>query len=101
MIMIQDYLHLAPRFIRDIFKDGELELKLLHPDEYKEIESIAKILEQETYIVLMLNYAYEIGEVLCTSIVAKQADGTIIHGRNLDFAFPDAMRNASFIGDFY
>jgi len=38
--------------------------------------------------------------VFCTSIVARQADGTIIHGRNLDYASPDEMRDTAFIGKF-
>ena len=40
-------------------------------------------------------------DALCTSIVARQADGTIIHGRNLDFGFADAMRKASYVAEFY
>lgn len=27
-------------------------------------------------------------------------DGTLVHGRNLDFAFPDVMRNITFIARF-
>lgn len=62
---------------------------------------MAEILGYDTYIILLLNYAFELGDALCTSIVARQPDGKIIHGRNMDFAFPDAMRNASYIGQFY
>eukprot|EP00057_Strongylocentrotus_purpuratus_P006364 XP_011660838.1 PREDICTED: N-acylethanolamine-hydrolyzing acid amidase [Strongylocentrotus purpuratus] len=36
----------------------------------------------------------------CTSIVAQDANGTIWHGRNLDYNFTDAMRNISAIIDF-
>jgi penicillin V acylase-like amidase (Ntn superfamily) len=38
---------------------------------------------------------YEL-ESFCTSIVAKKTDGTIIHGRVLDFDFPDQMRPITF-----
>jgi len=44
----------------------------------------------------MMNYAFELGDALCTSVVARQADGTIIAARNLDFAFADAVRNITF-----
>lgn len=49
---------------------------------------------------LVLNYLYEF-EAFCTSIITKSADGTILHGRNLDFAYPDEMRDITFIGNFY
>jgi len=51
-------------------------------------------------IALTLNYLYEM-QAFCTSIVSRMPDGTIIHGRNLDFDFSDEMRNISFIAQFY
>mmetsp|Transcript_30555 Transcript_30555/g.29991 ORF Transcript_30555/g.29991 Transcript_30555/m.29991 type:complete len:84 (-) Transcript_30555:560-811(-) len=51
------------------------------------------------YQALFLNYIYEL-QAYCTSIVARQADGTIIHGRNLDFEPTDPMRDLTFIADF-
>jgi len=62
---------------------------------------MADILGVDHYIALMLNYAFELGDALCTSIVARTPSGKVIHGRNMDFAFPDAMRNATYIGQFY
>lgn len=35
-----------------------------------------------------MNFAYEISTIsapMCTSIIVRNGDGTIIHGRNLDF----------------
>jgi len=40
-------------------------------------------------------------QAFCTSIVARQPDGTILHGRNLDFDFADEMRNVTFVAQFY
>ena len=37
----------------------------------------------------------------CTSIVTTQADGKIIHGRNLDYNFPDYLRNLTVRAEFY
>jgi len=48
---------------------------------------------------LLLNYIYEIS-VYCTSIVGRAADGTIIHGRNLDFEPTEAMRENTYIAQF-
>jgi len=99
--MVNDYLHLCPRFVRSFFESNEDVIKMRHLENYEEITGMATILELDSYILLMLNYAFELGKALCTSIVARQADGKIIHGRNMDFGFPDAMRNASYVGQFY
>lgn len=99
--MMDDYLHLAPRFLRNFFKDNEEVIKLRHLEEYAEIVSISNIVELDTYLVLMLNYAFELHQALCTSIVARTPEGKIIHGRNMDFGFADAVRNATYIGEFW
>jgi len=49
----------------------------------------------------MLNYAFELHQALCTSVVARMPDGHVIHGRNLDFGFADTMRNSTFRAQFY
>jgi len=99
--MADDYLHLVPGFVRSFFESNEQVIKLRHMGNYEEIQSISNIIGFNSYVMLMLNYAFELGDALCTSIIARQPDGTLIHGRNMDFAFPDAMRNASYIGQFY
>ena len=50
--------------------------------------------------LLMAQYINELS-AFCTSVVAYQADGTIFHGRNLDFLFAPTMRNITFQGEFY
>jgi N-acylethanolamine-hydrolysing acid amidase len=46
--------------------------------------------------VVALNLAYELS-ALCTSIVASTEDGTLLHGRNLDFGdgsqFTETLQN--------
>jgi N-acylethanolamine-hydrolysing acid amidase len=37
---------------------------------------------------------------MCTSIVAQTVNGTIYHGRNLDYNFPDLLRDLTIIVDF-
>lgn len=46
-----------------------------------------------------MNFLYEL-ESWCTSIVAKQPDGQIIHSRNLDFDFADNMRKMTYRAKF-
>jgi len=95
--MLNDFVHLSPRFIRDFFEDHSKFINLRHHEYYEEVQGYAAALGFEASLLLMLNYAFELGEALCTSIVARTADGRIIHGRNQDFAFTDAMRNATFM----
>jgi penicillin V acylase-like amidase (Ntn superfamily) len=37
----------------------------------------------------------------CTSIVAQQKDGQIIHGRNLDYEFSPELQNLTYIAEYY
>jgi len=50
--------------------------------------------------MVLVNLAYEV-KAWCTSIVAKQADGTIIHGRNMDFPLTDYLRNMTYRAEFW
>jgi len=99
--LVDDYMHLVPRFLRNFFESNMDVIKVRNLQHYREVDGIAKIVGKETWVIFMLNYAFELSDVLCTSIVARQADGTVIHGRNMDFAFPDASRNATYIAKFY
>lgn len=99
--VMHDYLKLAPAFMEDFFKEHEHLIKLRHYEYYREVEGIAKILDEDIHLVLMLQYAQELEYALCTSIVARKPNGHVIHGRNLDFAFADAVRNATYIAKFY
>ena len=48
---------------------------------------------------VLLNALYEI-EAYCTSIIAKGADGSIIHQRNLDFGNTNKMRKITYSATF-
>lgn len=56
--------------------------------------------------VVLGNTIYEVkafghgGNKACTSIVAEAVNGTIYHGRNLDFMFNDVLRNVTIIVDY-
>ena len=44
---------------------------------------------------LKLNFRF------CTSIVAQQKNGQIIHGRNFDYDFSSDLQNVTFIAEYY
>jgi len=47
-----------------------------------------------------MNYVYEY-IAYCTSIIAKETDGTIMHMRILDFGFAELQKVQTYIGEFY
>jgi len=55
-----------------------------------EIKGIARCINATLDDVVFLNLFYEFSAA-CTSIVAKDSTGRIIHGRNLDFDFQEAL----------
>lgn len=48
----------------------------------------------------MVNYVYEFTS-FCTSLIAKQEDGLVVHMRMLDFDFPDETRQLTYTAEFY
>ncbi|ETO10751.1 hypothetical protein RFI_26627, partial [Reticulomyxa filosa] len=55
------------------------------PNDYGiEIEGLSAYTEVEVAKLIIVNSAYELSG-LCTSIVAQNTDGSMYHGRNLDF----------------
>lgn len=75
-------------------------LYLNQRERYLEFEGIAEALGVPTSRVIAANYAYEY-VAFCTSIIAKEKDGSIMHMRILDFISPDLQKNQTFIGEFY
>ena len=37
----------------------------------------------------------------CMGIIAEEQNGKIIHGRNLDYDFPEYLQNVTYIAKFY
>ena len=44
---------------------------------------------------IMINYVYEF-LTFCTSVIVRLPDGTIVHGRNLDFNFAKDMQSITY-----
>jgi hypothetical protein len=65
-----------------------------------EFEGIAEALGVSTSRLIAVNYILEYIS-FCTSIIAKEKDGTIMHMRILDFSFPELQKAQTYIGEFY
>ncbi|XP_038059907.1 N-acylethanolamine-hydrolyzing acid amidase-like [Patiria miniata] len=67
-----------------------------------EIRGVANYFEMDIGEVVFLNvlYSFSATTTSCTSIVAQDSDGNIWHGRNLDFAFTEVLRNLTAEIDF-
>jgi hypothetical protein len=70
------------------------------PEKYMEFEGIAEALGVATSRLIEINYVYEYMS-FCTSIIAKEKEGTIMHMRILDFTFPELQKAQTYIGEFY
>jgi hypothetical protein len=70
-----------------------------HREWYMEIDGIARELEKETKYAVLINFIFEFVSY-CTSIIAKQMDGTLIHMRLLDFGLTEDLKNITYIGSF-
>ena len=68
------------------------------PELYKELEGIVAGINDPDFTVAHAVYTNACYEIVawCTSIIAKQANGEIIHARNLDYGFEDLMRALTF-----
>jgi len=100
LIILNLYLEELPDFLVSMFGFLAPTIKLHQHEHFLEIQGISEVVEVDIDQVLLLNYLYEL-QAFCTSIVAKAADGTLMHGRNLDFSFADQMRDLTYVANWY
>ena len=107
LTMLEDVETLLPKKVLDIVSiigDEEVEDILLYGSE---MVGIAKAVDRPANHVLLANIFYELtayghgGDGGATSIVAEDINGTIFHGRNLDFKFTDTLRDLTITVNFY
>jgi hypothetical protein len=60
---------------------------------------MAEVLHTKETLLLLIQYVYELF-AFCTSTIAYDSSGLIHHGRNLDFPFPQMMREAAYEAHF-
>ena len=75
---------------RDYFQKQEQYIANTNPETYEIMKSLATVLELPTYQTVGVNSIVDFSS-FCTSIVARNGNGTILHARNLDFDFPTMM----------
>lgn len=109
--VIDEIKHTVPKFIRSLlwWIDEKILLRKF-PEEYaRELQGIAARSGLRVGEVVGINIFYDItafrrGHIMtnvgCTSIVAEDFSGKIIHGRNLDYEMPSLLRNLTIIADF-
>eukprot|EP01090_Pellita_catalonica_P002777 TRINITY_DN1236_c0_g2_i1.p1 TRINITY_DN1236_c0_g2~~TRINITY_DN1236_c0_g2_i1.p1 ORF type:complete len:454 (+),score=73.02 TRINITY_DN1236_c0_g2_i1:25-1362(+) len=82
---------------------GELILQFFPTEYAEEIRGGAEALGIQPGLLAWANLGYELSDA-CTSIVAQNAKGEILHARNLDFGaglgFSNALRNMTFQATF-
>ena len=81
------FFHSVPPQFRNFFKDNLSLFRKVNDHVYDAMESLANITGLEHYETMLVNSIVDFSS-FCTSIVARKADKTIIHARNLDFDFP-------------
>lgn len=99
----------VPAVVIDIVSIIEADIEKYIPYPYNlEIVGIATNAQVTVGEVVLGNTIYELtafghggtGGLACTSIVAEALNGTIYHGRNLDYTFADVLRNMTITVDF-
>jgi N-acylethanolamine-hydrolysing acid amidase len=93
--VINQYLELIPWPVQLIMKEVAGMFWWVQPEYYQELIGMSPGLGIDPKMILLSQYAYEFS-AFCTSVLAYDSNGTIIHGRNLDFAFAPAMRNITY-----
>ncbi|XP_043551625.1 N-acylethanolamine-hydrolyzing acid amidase-like isoform X2 [Chiloscyllium plagiosum] len=84
---------IAPKWVVSIIELLAHQLSWILPQPYEtEIQGLSKALDLSLGEGLLINLAYELSS-FCTSIVVQDTKGNIYHGRNLDYAFSDALRS--------
>ena len=107
-ILLKEFEQMVPPEVIELASFIGLEVEKYIPYPYNmEIVGIATESGMTVGEMVLANVYYEAtafgrkdGRKACTSIVAEAEDGTIYHGRNLDYSFADVLRNLTIIIDF-
>ena len=98
--VLKQYMDLVPPLLLNIVEGFGGQIAKIQPEYFREIEGMAGALGIPSNDLLLAQYINELS-AFCTSVVAYQPDGTIFHGRNMDFLFEQTMRNITYQGEFY
>eukprot|EP01089_Gocevia_fonbrunei_P013076 TRINITY_DN3247_c0_g1_i1.p1 TRINITY_DN3247_c0_g1~~TRINITY_DN3247_c0_g1_i1.p1 ORF type:complete len:378 (-),score=82.81 TRINITY_DN3247_c0_g1_i1:50-1144(-) len=82
----------VPYGMQWIFEDAAADIYPYMGEYGVEIESGAKLINVSLGTAILLNVVYDV-TAGCTSIIARDPAGSIIHGRNLDYSLASVLRN--------
>ncbi|XP_031326744.1 N-acylethanolamine-hydrolyzing acid amidase isoform X1 [Camelus dromedarius] len=83
----------VPKWVLELIRKTVRMLELFLPKPFiGEIRGMCDALNFQLADCILLNLVYE-STAFCTSIVAQDSRGHIYHGRNLDYAFGNLLRN--------
>jgi len=91
--------HIPPQILPLVNKVGEDLDKYVKQPFADEMRGIAKASGVGIGEILYMNFIYDL-TAFCTSTVAQDSKGRIFHARNLDYGFPDYLRNLTIEIDF-
>lgn len=86
IVALQSYFALVPDYLLDVVGVIGKAIHWVHPEYYEEVDGMAYSLGIDTSAMMFMQYLYEF-TAFCTSTVVRMEDGSIVHNRNLDFAF--------------
>lgn len=98
--VLKQYMDLVPTPLLYFVEMFGEQIAKINPEYHREIEGMAGAIGISSNSLLLAQYINELS-AFCTSVVAYQPDGTIFHGRNMDFLFEATMRNITYQGEFY
>ena len=108
--LMKELYSIIPKWLVNIVTEVTERLDDYIPPPYAdEIRGIAMAANATTGETLLGNMAYDFtafhhkkkGQGACTSILAFDSNGTLYHGRNLDYAFKDLLRNFTITVEFH
>jgi hypothetical protein len=94
-VVLDQYLAQIPWLLKVVLQEIAGYFWWIQPEYYTEISGMAPALGLDAKLLLMTQYVYEF-TAFCTSVIAQDANGKIIHSRNLDFAFAGPMRSITY-----
>jgi hypothetical protein len=93
IIEMENYMmHSIAPVYRDIFMNNTNQFLISNPEAYYSMSSLANITDLPLWQTLLVNSVVDITS-FCTSVVGVMSNGTVIHGRNLDFDFPTVLQS--------
>ncbi len=94
------YIGIIPSYLQFLIKPAANLIWVMHSqDYYKEVTGMSTAIGIDAHTLMLFQYVYDLS-AFCTSVIAYDNQGTLIHSRNLDFLFSPPMRNITYEAKF-